>query len=123
MRFTFLNSLLQKLSDPKCAVLLYAAAWTAILTAAVVMASFSSEMAFLYTISETSSMSPACRNADSVRLPLDIPSEDLCFPDGVFKRSRIDAIVPPLFATVMVVASTSMVKALGLWEDENEQRW
>ncbi|KAG8376869.1 hypothetical protein BUALT_Bualt09G0108900 [Buddleja alternifolia] len=121
MRFSFLNSLLQRIPHPRGSLLLYAATWTTILTVTVAVASFSSELAFLSAISPGSSSCQACRKAGSVRLPLDIPSEAFCIPDRLIKRSRIDVIVPPVFATVIVAGSACLVKAFGLWEADDEQ--
>ncbi|KAI3474076.1 hypothetical protein Pfo_028864 [Paulownia fortunei] len=96
MSFSFCNSLLQGLPHPRWPLLLYAA-------------------------TPASALSQACREAGSVRLPLDIPSENFCFPARLFKRSRIDMLVPPVFAAVIVAGSACVVKAMGLWEAEDEQ--
>lgn len=105
-----------------CTTMLYAAAWTAVLTATVAVASFVPEWAFVAAISPSSPLSQGCNQAGAVRLPLDIPSEDFCVAARLFKRSRIDVVVPPVFAAVIVAGSACAVKALGLWEDEDERR-
>ncbi|XP_057778935.1 uncharacterized protein LOC130997585 [Salvia miltiorrhiza] len=113
MRFDFIpNSVLQRLP-----VLLYAATWTTILTVTVAVASFTPEMAFVSAVNPTSSLSLAC--AASVRLPLDVPSHNFCFPPSLFKRSGIDIFVPPIFAAAIVASSACVVKAMGLWEAED----
>ncbi|KAL0375191.1 UNVERIFIED_CONTAM: hypothetical protein Sradi_3434800 [Sesamum radiatum] len=122
MSFSFSNSLLlQIIPHPRWPLLFYAAAWTTILTVTVAVASFSPELAFVSAISPSSSSSQACREGGSLRLPLDIPSEDFCLPARFFKRSSIDMLVPPVFAAVIVACSACVVKAMGLWEAEDEQ--
>ncbi|KAL3839558.1 hypothetical protein ACJIZ3_024149 [Penstemon smallii] len=124
MSFSFLNSLLlQRLSHPRLPMLIYAVTWTALLTVTVAVASFSPELAFVSVIRPASSLSLACRESRSVRLPLDVPSEIFCFPGRVLKRSRIDMVVPPVFAAVIVAGSAFVVKALGLWEVENNEEF
>ncbi|KAL1565925.1 hypothetical protein AAHA92_01599 [Salvia divinorum] len=118
MIFRFLNSLPESLSSPACTLMLYAAAWTAVLTAAVAVASFTPEWAFVSAISP---LSPPCRGAGLVRLPLDIPPEDFCLASRLFRRSGIDMLVPPLFAAVIVAGSACAVRALGLWETDDDQ--
>ncbi|KAL8480538.1 hypothetical protein ACS0TY_026638 [Phlomoides rotata] len=98
-------------------LLLYAAAWTTILTVTVAVASFTPEIAFVSAIAPTNS---ACAKAGSVGLPLDTPSERLCFPARLIKRSGIDVVVPPVFAALVVVGSACLVKAVGLFEAEDE---
>lgn len=91
------------------------------LTITVAVASFSPELAFVSAISPSSKLSRACREAGSVRLPLDDPSDKFCFPARLFRRSRIDVLVPPVFAAVIVAGSAFVVKAMGLWEAEDDQ--
>lgn len=120
MSFNFCNSLFERLPHPRWPLLLYAATWTAILTVTVAVVSFTPEIAFVSAVSPTSSLSQACGGAGSIRLPLDVPSENFCFPARLFKRSRIDILVPPVFAAVIVASSACLVKAVGLWEAEDE---
>ncbi|KAL8504655.1 hypothetical protein ACS0TY_016002 [Phlomoides rotata] len=101
-------------------MMLYAAAWTAVLTATVAVASFLPEWAFVSAISPSFALSHGCNRTGTVRLPLDIPSEDFCVAARLFKRTRIDVVVPPVFAAVIVAGSAWAVKALGLWEGEDE---
>ncbi|KAL1549499.1 hypothetical protein AAHA92_17598 [Salvia divinorum] len=109
------NSILERLLPcPRWPVLLYAAMWTTILTATVAVASFTPEIAFVLAVNPTSQ---ACsRAAASVRLPLDVPSDNFCFPASLFKRSRMDMFVPPIFAAAIVACSAFVVQAMGLWE-------
>ncbi|KAG6412022.1 hypothetical protein SASPL_124680 [Salvia splendens] len=118
MIFRILNSLPESLSSPTYLLMLYAVAWTAVLTAAVAMASFTPEWAFVSAISP---LSPPCRGEGLVRLPLDIPTEDFCLASRLFRRSEIDMLVPPLFAAVIVAGSAFAVRALGLWEGDDEE--
>ncbi|KAL3536380.1 hypothetical protein ACH5RR_004841 [Cinchona calisaya] len=122
-----LNTMLQRLS-PRGPLLLYAATWTTILTIIVAVASFSPELAFVSAITPSSSFSEACdrghNNGGStmtVRVPLDIPGEVFCLPSQLFKRSKMDLLVPPVFAAVIVVSSAYVVKALALWEMDDPQ--
>ncbi|EEF31049.1 uncharacterized protein LOC8269383 [Ricinus communis] len=98
-------------------VLLYAATWTALLTATVAVASFSPEMAFVSAISTSSSFARQCKAEGTVRIPLDAPGEILCLPARMFMRSKIDFIVPPVFAALVVANSAWVVRATGLWVD------
>ncbi|XP_050214399.1 uncharacterized protein LOC126665605 [Mercurialis annua] len=95
-------------------MLLYAATWTALLTATVAVASFSPEMAFVSAISTSSSFSNECKVEGTVRIPLDFPGEIVCLPANLFERSKIDFIVPPVFAAVVVAGSAWVVRTLGL---------
>ncbi|EYU41702.1 hypothetical protein MIMGU_mgv1a020963mg, partial [Erythranthe guttata] len=101
-------------------LLLYAATWTTILTVTVALASFIPELAFFSAMAPSSSLSEACSEAGAARLPLDIPSENLCFPSRLFKRSGLDFVVPPVFAAVVVAGSACVVRAMGLWEVEDD---
>lgn len=107
---------------PRWPMLIYAATWTTILTAAVAVASLTPEMAFVSAVSPFSSLSEACSTgaAASVSLPLDFPSQKLCFPAAVFERSKMDMVVPPIFAAAVVASAAVFVKALGLWEAEDD---
>ncbi|XP_055811639.1 uncharacterized protein LOC129881464 [Solanum dulcamara] len=125
MNFTFLNSILERVSL-RLPLLFYAATWTTLLTIIVAVASFSPEFAFVSAITPSSSFSQACHEHDrnqkgSVRIPLDLPLEVFCFPTEVFKRSKMDLIVPPIFAATIVAVSAYVVKALALWEVDDQQ--
>ncbi|KAI9085814.1 hypothetical protein K1719_032228 [Acacia pycnantha] len=98
-------------------VLIFAATWTMLLTFTVAVASFSPEAAFVLAISPSSSFSKACKSESFIRVPLDVPGDILCFPPQLFTKSKIDLIVPPVFAAVIVAASACVVRAVGLWED------
>ncbi|KAK7279452.1 hypothetical protein RJT34_24505 [Clitoria ternatea] len=95
-------------------LLIYAVTWVAVLTLTVAVASFSPEVAFVSAISPSSSFSQKCPHT-SVRLPLDVP---VCFPAQLFGKSRIDLIVPPIFAALIVAASACVVRAVALWEHD-----
>ncbi|KAK8685385.1 hypothetical protein V6N13_041388 [Hibiscus sabdariffa] len=97
-------------------VLLYAATWTAILTAMVALASFSPEVAFVSAISQSSSFSKACGREGLLRVPMDVAGEKLCLPVHLFGKSKIDWIIPPVFAAVIVTGSAWVVRGMGLWE-------
>ncbi|XP_074566137.1 uncharacterized protein LOC141822701 [Curcuma longa] len=102
-------------------LLVYAATWTALISATVAMAAFSPEVAFVWAISQAASFARPC-GAASVRLPMDgPPGEVVCVPAYLFDRSAVDAAIPPLFAMAVVAASVSVIRAVGLWEDEEEE--
>ncbi|XP_058109772.1 uncharacterized protein LOC131252975 [Magnolia sinica] len=116
MTLSFLREMMQRRP-----LLLYAASWTALLTATVAVASFCPEMAFVYAISPSSGFSWACRQDSSVRIPLDGPGDVLCLPSQFIRRSRMDLFVPPAFAAAVVAASACLVRAIGLWEDDRDE--
>ncbi|OIT20366.1 PREDICTED: uncharacterized protein LOC109220275 [Nicotiana attenuata] len=119
MSFIFLNSIYQRLSL-RLPSLFYAATWTTLLTIIVAVASFSPELAFVSAITPSSSFSQACHDRGSVRIPLDLSLEVFCFPTEVFQRSKMDLLVPPIFAATIVAVSAYVVKALALWEVDGE---
>ncbi|OAY41268.1 uncharacterized protein LOC110623757 [Manihot esculenta] len=116
MSLTFLASLRDRISM-RWPLLLYAATWTALLTTIVAVASFSPEMAFVSAISTSSAFSRKCEAQGTVRVPVDVPGEIVCLPAQLFVRSKIDLIVPPVFAAVVVAGSAWVVRAMGLWDD------
>ncbi|XP_050379470.1 uncharacterized protein LOC126796786 [Argentina anserina] len=97
---------------PRLPVLVFAATWTACLTLTVALASFSPEVAFVSAISSSSS----CGSEASIRVLADVPGDVICLPSHLFSKSKIDFIVPPVFAAVVVAGSAFLVRALGLWE-------
>ncbi|KAG4130580.1 hypothetical protein ERO13_D09G153200v2 [Gossypium hirsutum] len=115
MILSVLTTLLHRLTL-RWPVLLYAATWTVILTAMVAVASFSPEVAFVSAVSQSSSFSKACGTEGSVRVPMDVAGEKLCLPVHLFGKSKIDWIVPPVFAAVIVTGSAWVVRGIGLWE-------
>ncbi|CAH1452218.1 unnamed protein product [Lactuca virosa] len=117
-----INSILEKLTQ-RWPLLVYATTWTTILTATVAVTSFAPELAFVWAITPSSSFSKVCQDQKEgfVRVPFDVPSEIFCLPAEMFKKSKIDLVVPPIFAAVIVAASACLVRALGLWEvDEGD---
>ncbi|XP_021290060.1 uncharacterized protein LOC110420953 [Herrania umbratica] len=115
MLLALFTSLLHRLSL-RWPVLLYAATWTVLLTAVVAIASFSPEVAFVSAISQSSAFSKECGIEGSVVVPTDVPGAKLCLPDHLVRRSKIDWIVPPVFAAVVVTGSAWVVRGMGLWE-------
>ncbi|KAG5553892.1 hypothetical protein RHGRI_011681 [Rhododendron griersonianum] len=99
---------------------LSAATWTTILTLTVAVASFVPEAAFVSAIAPTSAFSGVCEAGDSIRVPMDVPTEVFCLPAHMFRRSKMDLLVPPVFAAVVVAGSAYVVRALGLWEVDEE---
>ncbi|KAI5682301.1 hypothetical protein M9H77_03529 [Catharanthus roseus] len=121
MSFSFFNSIIERVS-PRWPFLIYATTWTILLTIVVAIASFSPEIAFVSAINPNSSFSKPCYGGSSglVRLPLDNSREIFCFPVHYFKRSKMDVIVPPIFAAIIVATSAYAVKALALWEVDDD---
>lgn len=116
------SSFLERLSR-RWPLLVYATTWTTILTVTVAVTSFAPEFAFIWAIAPASSFSRVCQDQREglVRVPFDVPSEIFCLPAEMFKKSKMDLVVPPVFAAVVVAASACLVRALGLWEvDEVE---
>ncbi|KAL9999236.1 hypothetical protein Hdeb2414_s0495g00905341 [Helianthus debilis subsp. tardiflorus] len=116
------NSLVERLSR-RWPLLVYATTWTTILTVTVAITSFAPEFAFVWAIAPSSSFSRVCQDQREgfVRVPFDVPSEVFCLPAEMFKKSKMDLVVPPIFAAIVVAASACLVRALGLWEvDEVE---
>jgi len=104
--------------------LLYTVLWTLMLAATVTVAALSLEMGFGTATSphaeiaeacalQINKASPACRRC--FWLPLDGPRDGLCVPASMFKKSRMDFAVPPIFAALVVIASALFVQGLGLW--------
>ncbi|XP_073136724.1 uncharacterized protein [Henckelia pumila] len=119
----FLNSFVRNyFSHPRWELLLYAAAWMAILMATVSVASFSPEFAFISAAGPSSSLSRAYCGVDggSFRLPLDSPSDNFCIPNQLIRGSLLDFLIPPVFAAVMVFGSACMIRGIGFGEDDEE---
>ncbi|XP_004493892.1 uncharacterized protein [Cicer arietinum] len=93
----------------------YATTWITLLTLTVAVASISPQVTFVSAISPFSSFSQKCRSDGFIRMPLDVAGEILCFPSNFFVKSKIDLIVPPIFAAITVAASTCVVRAVGLF--------
>ncbi|KAH1070470.1 hypothetical protein GLYMA_03G172000v4 [Glycine max] len=113
--FWFSNMVRMHLSWP---VLTYAATWITLLMLMVAAASMSPQVAFVSAITPSSKFSQKCSSGGSIRMPLDVPGDILCFPAHMFVRSKVDLIVPPVFAAVIVAASACVVRAVGLWEHD-----
>ncbi|GAU23036.1 hypothetical protein TSUD_336840 [Trifolium subterraneum] len=96
-------------------ILTYATTWIMLLTMTVAIASISPQVTFVSAISPASLFSQKCTNDGFIRMPLDVPGEILCFPSHLFVKSKIDFIVPPIFAALIVAASTCLVRAVGLF--------
>lgn len=57
-----------------------------------------------------------CGSYAAILVPLDLPSEVLCLPANLFRRSKMDLVVPPVFAAIVVALSAVVVRTMGLWE-------
>jgi hypothetical protein len=119
MAFPSLTGLL-----PRRSLLIYAATWTAVATAAVAVAAFAPELAFVWAVRTGTPLSKACAGSSdgtSVGLPLDGPPWDVvCLPAGMFGRAPVDIIVPLVFATVVVAGAIWFTTAVGVWEDDDD---
>ncbi|WOL09266.1 hypothetical protein Cni_G18019 [Canna indica] len=103
-------------------LLLYAVSSSVLLTATVAVTSFAPELAFVWAVMPSSSFSRACAAGGhaAVRVPTEGPAREVvCVPAELFARSRMDLVVPPLFAALVVGGSTLFVRAVGLWESED----
>ncbi|TKY62257.1 hypothetical protein E2542_SST12113 [Spatholobus suberectus] len=118
MSFFWLSNLVRLHLTTPWPMLTYAATWITVLTLTVAVASFSPQVAFVSAISPSSSFSQKCKTSGSIRMPLDVPGDILCFPAHMFMKTKIDLIVPPVFAAVIVAASACVVRAVGLWEHD-----
>ena len=114
----------QKLSSHP--VLIYTMFWTLLLASTVTVAALSVEMGFSTSISPHMEIAEACsleRNKalplcrQCFWLPLDGPRDKVCAPTKLFTKSPMDFAVPPIFAALIVTASTLFVQGLGLWSE------
>ncbi|OAY72150.1 hypothetical protein ACMD2_02289 [Ananas comosus] len=130
MALFFLSALANLRGDllSRHALLLYAATWTAVVTGAVALAAFTPELAFVWAVSPSSPLSQACDGlgpmglVGSVGLPLDGPPwEMVCVPAHLFDRSNVDIFIPPLFAVVVVTVAVCFTRAIGIWEEDEDE--
>lgn len=120
MKISLLPAVIREMLLHRRPLLWYAATWTAVLTGTVVVSSFSPEIAFVWALSPDSRFAQRCR-AGAVRVPMEGPAgEVVCVPAQLFGRSKTDLFVPPLFAALVVWGSALFVRAIGLWEREEE---
>ncbi len=91
------------------------------LAVTVTVAALSLEMGFSSSISPSMEIAEACslqgnKVSPSCRqcfwLPLDGPYNGLCVPANLFKKSRIDIVVPPIFAALIVATLALFVQRL-----------
>ncbi|CAN8311556.1 unnamed protein product [Cochlearia groenlandica] len=90
-------------------VLLRAATWTILLALTVAVASFAPEIAFVSTVSSSSSCGGG--RDGFVKIPMEFQRESVCVPSRMVKRSRFDLFVPSIFAAVMVTASACLIRS------------
>ncbi|EAY72562.1 hypothetical protein OsI_00428 [Oryza sativa Indica Group] len=106
-------------------VLFYAATWTAVATAAVSVAAFAPELAFVWAVTPRAGAGAAPLAAGcpgGIVLPLDGPPWDAaCVPAALFGRVTLDVLVPPVFAAAVVSAALWFTKAVGVWEDDDDE--
>ncbi|XP_074309710.1 uncharacterized protein LOC141644121 [Silene latifolia] len=93
-------------------LLVYAGIWTSLLCITVAIAALSPEVSFIWAISPTSSFSLAC--GSFLRVPVDLPLDVVCLPATLFQRSKLDMVVPPIFAALVVASSACLVRFVGL---------
>ncbi|KAL5222088.1 hypothetical protein ABZP36_026801 [Zizania latifolia] len=98
----------------------YAATWTAVATAAVSVAAFVPELAFIWAVTPGTPLATAC-SPGGVGLPLDGPPWDaVCVPAALLGRATLDAAVPLVFAAAVMSSALWFTKAVGVWEEEEE---
>ncbi|KAK9668660.1 hypothetical protein RND81_13G076000 [Saponaria officinalis] len=113
--FTFINPC--QLSSWHRTMLLYAGVWTAFLSVTVAIAALTPEASFIWAISPSSLFSSACgadRSNSFLRVHVDLPSDVVCLPAKLFQRSKIDLVVPPIFAALVVASCACVVRFMGL---------
>ncbi|XP_010505342.1 PREDICTED: uncharacterized protein LOC104782178 [Camelina sativa] len=101
----------------------YGVTWTLFLTITVAIISLAPEFAFvsaIYLSSSSMGFSLRCGSDAAVLVPLDLPTEMFCLPANLFRRSKMDLVVPPVFAAIVVALSAVVVRTMGLWEAEEE---
>ncbi|KAL3696785.1 hypothetical protein R1sor_010861 [Riccia sorocarpa] len=97
--------------------------WTSLLALLVTIGALSLEMGFSSVVSSHAqqpedcalhgSLSVACKPCYS--LPLDGPDYKFCVPALRFKKSKLDLVVPPIFAGLVVSGSALLVQTLDLF--------
>ncbi|XP_010509324.1 PREDICTED: uncharacterized protein LOC104785755 [Camelina sativa] len=94
-----------------------------LITVAVIF--FAPEFAFTSAIYPSSSSSVRrkfssrrCGSDAAVLVPLDLPTEIICLPANLFRRSKMDLVVSMIFAAMVVALSAVFVRIMGLWEAE-----
>lgn len=106
-------------------VVLYTLCWTLLLAAIVTITALSLEMGFSASLSPSMEVVQQCSKdinkatlacQQCSRLPLDGPSDLLCVPANLFRKTRMDFAVPPIFAGLVVAASALFVQGMGLWD-------
>ncbi|KAG8053435.1 hypothetical protein GUJ93_ZPchr0001g32881 [Zizania palustris] len=102
--------------------LFYAATWTVVATAAVSVAAFAPELAFIWAVTPGTPLATACKpGGGGIGLPLDGPPWDaVCVPAALFGRATLDVVVPPVFAAAVVSSALWFTKAVGVWEDDDD---
>ncbi|KAG8046069.1 hypothetical protein GUJ93_ZPchr0008g12018 [Zizania palustris] len=99
----------------------YAATWTAVATAAVSVAAFVPELAFIWAVTPGTPLATACSPGGAVGLPLDGPPWDaVCVPAALFGRATLDVAVPLVFASAVVSSALWFTEAVGVWEEEED---
>ncbi|KAJ3682746.1 hypothetical protein LUZ60_012973 [Juncus effusus] len=100
---------------------LYAITWTSIVTFTVAIAAFAPELAFVWSVSPAGRLTNACQFG-KVGLPMEGPVwEKICLPLENFGRTKADVFIPPIFAVTVVAGSVCIMRAIGLWEDDEEE--
>ncbi|ESQ38854.1 hypothetical protein EUTSA_v10022483mg [Eutrema salsugineum] len=91
-------------------IFVYGITWTAFLTTTVAIISLAPEFAFvsaIYSSSSSVEFSRRCGSDAAVLVSLDI-----------LRRSKMDLVMPPVFASIVVAVSAVVVRTMGLWEEE-----
>lgn len=78
------------------------------------VAAFSPELAFLWA-------SRGCGVHGYVKVPLDLPGQSLCLPSHIVKGSSFDALIPLIFAPIIVACSGLVLSSIGWSYHQNSE--
>ncbi|KAL2643572.1 hypothetical protein R1flu_011159 [Riccia fluitans] len=101
-------------------VVCHSVLWASSLALLVTLGALSLEMGFSSNVSLQPQQAEVCTLLGCkpcYSLPLDGPDYRFCVPALQFKKSRLDFIVPPIFAGLVVSGSALLVQFLDLFSD------
>ena len=84
--------------------------WAVLVSGTVTLATASLELGFhSFIVRRPTHTTSSCLN-----LPVDRPIDPFCVPVHLVARSKLDLLVPPIFATLVVTAATIFVHTLDI---------
>ena len=84
--------------------------WAVLVSGTVIVATASLELGFHSFLVR----GPAHTTSPCLSLPIDRPIDPLCVPIHLVSRSKLDLLVPPIFAALVVTAATIFVHTLDI---------